>query len=106
MKPRLQELKLRCPTLDENLLKEHLKRLEVRYYDLFDLEEVCAHLLGISRLAQEDPVQLILKGGQPKEVECTILAFDYPFEFSLITGVLASVGFQIVSGSVARATSP
>jgi hypothetical protein len=33
-------------------------------------------------------------------VDCTVLAFDYPFEFSIITGILAGMGFNIHSGEV------
>jgi glutamate-ammonia-ligase adenylyltransferase len=33
-------------------------------------------------------------------LDCTVLAFDYPSEFSLITGILAGMGFSIVSGEV------
>jgi hypothetical protein len=30
-------------------------------------------------------------------MDCTVLAFDYPSEFSLITGILAGMGFNILS---------
>jgi len=33
-------------------------------------------------------------------VECTVLSFDHPGEFSIIAGVLAGVGFEIASGDV------
>ncbi len=33
-------------------------------------------------------------------IQCTILAFDYPGEFSLIAGILAGAGFNILSGNV------
>ena len=33
-----------------------------------------------------------------RRVSCTVVAFDYPAEFSLITGILSSSGVSIVSG--------
>jgi glutamate-ammonia-ligase adenylyltransferase len=100
MRPSEEVLKQRRPDLDEELLKQHLTRLEERYFDRFDLSEVCSHLDGISGLSRENPIQTMIRADSLGAIHCTILAFDYPFEFSLISGVLASTGYEIRSGNV------
>jgi glutamate-ammonia-ligase adenylyltransferase len=33
-------------------------------------------------------------------VDCTVVAFDYPSEFSILTGILSAMGFSILSGDI------
>jgi glutamate-ammonia-ligase adenylyltransferase len=100
VKPDLETLKSACPEVDERLLREHLARLGGKYFESFDLEQVTGHLRRLSRLSSEHPLEIILGFHKDGRVECTVLAFDYPSEFSLITGVLAGMGFSILSGNV------
>ena len=39
-----------------------------------------------------------MRAGQ--QIDCTVIAFDYPGEFSIITGILGATGFNILSGDV------
>ncbi len=78
----------------------HLERLDAAYFHRFSLADVCAHLSALAKLASRNPVEIIITARAEHQVECTVLAFDYPFEFSLITGVLAGLGFSIQSGGV------
>ncbi len=100
MIPTLKEIKALCPDLDENLAQEHLSRLGERYFSRFAEKEICRHLEAFGRLSRESPVETLLETRRDGTVECTVLAFDYPYEFSMITGVLAGLGFNIVSGDV------
>ncbi len=100
MKPSLKSLQILCPEVDELLIKEHLRRLGERYYNAFSLKEICSHLKSLAGLSTENPVQLYLERGQRGEVECTITAFDYSAEFSLLTGTLGALGFNIIKGDV------
>ncbi|MCG6916562.1 MAG: glutamate-ammonia-ligase adenylyltransferase [Deltaproteobacteria bacterium] len=100
MKPSLAILKDGCPGVDEVLLQEHLTRLNDEYFASFDHEQVCSHLNGLARISPENPVEILLKLGEDDRVACTVLAFDYPGLFSIITGVLAGMGFNILSGDV------
>jgi glutamate-ammonia-ligase adenylyltransferase len=100
MKPQLEELKALCAEIPEALLREHLGRLPERYFELFGGGEVCAHLHALSELSPLRPVQLLVRPLEPEVVECTVLAFDYPGEFSLITGILSASGLNILSGDV------
>ncbi|MBW2073830.1 MAG: glutamate-ammonia-ligase adenylyltransferase [Deltaproteobacteria bacterium] len=100
MKPTLDMLKAACPEVDQRLLNAHLSRLSNRYFDRFATHQVCEHMKGLSRISTEHPVEVLLDAKGDGNVDCTVLAFDYPYLFSLITGVLAGMGFNIVSGDV------
>ena len=100
MKPTVEACKAACPGVDEALLQEHLTRLSDEYFASFDHEQICSHLSGLARISPENPVEILLKLTEDDRVDCTVLAFDYPGLFSIITGVLAGMGFNILSGDV------
>jgi [glutamine synthetase] adenylyltransferase / [glutamine synthetase]-adenylyl-L-tyrosine phosphorylase len=84
----------------EALQAEHYARLGERYFKIFSQKDLDRHLRVLSRLTLRDPVEVLFDSKQDGTVECTVLAFDYPGEFTAITGVLASAGFDIHSGDV------
>lgn len=84
----------------EALQAEHLERLGKRYFKIFSRKDLDRHLRGLARLTPEHPVEVLLDPKKDGTLDCTVLAFDYPGEFSVITGVLASAGFDILSGDV------
>jgi glutamate-ammonia-ligase adenylyltransferase len=85
---------------EEKLRAEHMSRLGERYARIFSEKDVDRHLAALARLSPQHPVEILLDSNRDKTLDCTILAFDYPSEFSLITGILAGMGFNIVSGEV------
>ena len=100
MKPDLESLKKSMPETDEEVLKGHLNRLGHEYFKRFSEDHVRRHVRAISRLSSNHPVELIIDRVREDEIECTVLAFDYPGELSLITGILAGTGFNVMSGDV------
>lgn len=100
MKPTLETLKKLCPEVDNTLIQEHLERLQERYFEQFTLEEMCEHLRSLSGVSTKNVVNVLLKSRDKNTLECTVCAFDYPFLFSLITGVLAAMGFSIQTGKI------
>ena len=100
MKPAPQQIQSLCPDIDGELIREHLRRLNEEYFERFDLKQVAAHLQCLSRLSARHPAEVILKQGAGGMLECTVLAFDYPAEFSLIAGILFGTGVNITSGDV------
>ncbi len=94
---RLQKL---VPDIDPSLVQGHVIRLDRRYFQRFSDEKIAAHLTGLSRLSAENPVDNTVEKTENGMVECTILAYDYPSEFSLISGVLSSMGFDTLFGDV------
>ena len=86
--------------LDVDLLEQHLGRLEDTYLLRFDANAIAQHVHCLAQLSAENPVEALLDDLGDRSVRCTVLAFDYPFEFSLITGLLAGTGFNIEHGDV------
>ena len=87
-------------TAEEKLRTEHMARLSERYSRIFSEKDVERHLAALSRLSPEHPIEILLDPRRDGTLDCTVLAFDYPSEFSLITGILAGMGFNIFSGEV------
>jgi len=100
MKPSLETLRAACPDADPRLLAEHLERLGDRYFGLFSEARICEHLRRLAGLTPDRPVSVMVEGLPGGAVACTLLGFDYPGAFSLMVGVMASMGFQIRSGEV------
>ena len=100
MKPTLEALKKFCPKVDDKLILEHLNRLQERYFERFTWEDIGEHLDLLAGLSAKKVVNVALKLQGKGEVQCTVCAFDYPFVFSLITGVLAAMGFSIQKGEI------
>jgi glutamate-ammonia-ligase adenylyltransferase len=84
----------------EAVQAEHLARLGERYFKIFSQKDLERHLQALAQLSPEAPVRILLDPRRDGTLECTVLAFDYPGEFSVITGVLAGMGFDILSGDV------
>ncbi len=100
MKPSIESLKALCPNVDPRLIVEHLSRLSERYFERFPEEEIGEHLRGLSSLTPEHPVELHLKATGDRRADFTVLGFDHLGVFSLITGILAGMGFNISAGDV------
>jgi len=105
MKITVSKLKTICPELDENLAREHIERLGEEYFQTFPPEEICRHISALQSLSPRNPVAVVARELAAEEepedlLEITVLAFDYPGLFSLITGVLAAAGFSIRTGDI------
>lgn len=96
----LQTIQSLCPGLEPKVIQSHLRRLDHEYTQRFDPAVISEHLQHLCRLSAGNPVEVILRAVADRTVECTVLAFDHPFELSLITGVLTGTGINIESGDV------
>ena len=100
MKPTIESLISEIPGLDEKTVREHLERLGDDYFKKFTRDDIRMHIEAISTLSPSHPVEANIIQTRDNSIECTVVAYDYPSEFSLITGVLAGMGFHILSGDV------
>jgi len=89
-----------CSDLDNGAVQAHLARVDEQYLRRFDAPTVARHLRRLLELTEEAPAAVVLGEVEGGLVECTVLAFDHPFEFSIITGMLAGTGFNIESSDV------
>ncbi len=100
MRPAIQDLLMLNPELDREAAERHLSQLDDLYFNRFSLPQISRHLEKISQLSESETVELVPGERGENAVECTIIAHDHPGIFSLITGLLASLGFHIVSGEI------
>jgi [glutamine synthetase] adenylyltransferase / [glutamine synthetase]-adenylyl-L-tyrosine phosphorylase len=100
MKPTLESLKQNMPEISDQLVEAHYNRLASDYFKRFSGDHIKHHVMAISRLTSKHPVEIIVDRIRENEIEVTVLAFDYPGELSMITGVLAGSGFNVMSGDV------
>ncbi|MEX0885965.1 MAG: hypothetical protein WD009_05955 [Phycisphaeraceae bacterium] len=90
----------RCPEADPARVRHLLGRVDAEYHARFDEAAIAEHVGRLTRLDRQNPVETILEERDTGHVACTVLAFDHPFEFSLITGVLAATGLRIETGDI------
>ncbi|MBU2497800.1 MAG: hypothetical protein KKE57_02760, partial [Proteobacteria bacterium] len=100
MKPDIATFRSACPGVEEAFLTEHLARLSDRYFASFEERDLYRHVTGLARLSPQTPVEVLLDPRRDGSLDCTVLAFDYPWEFSLLAGILAGMGFSVDSGDV------
>ncbi len=100
MAPTVEQLRERLPGVDPALIASHLERVEPVYFERFDLDQVASHIEALADLSAERPVRVMVDAPARERVTVTVLALDYPSEFSLIAGVMAGMGLSIRRGEV------
>ncbi|MEJ2024589.1 MAG: glutamate-ammonia-ligase adenylyltransferase, partial [Deltaproteobacteria bacterium] len=100
VKPDPETYKKSCPELNGALIEGHVSRLSEHYFSLFSDKDICRHLRALANLESRNSVETLIKRRKDGSVDCTVLGFDYPSVFSLITGILAATGFSIISGDI------
>ncbi|MHB8618725.1 MAG: [protein-PII] uridylyltransferase family protein [Chloroflexota bacterium] len=99
VKPDVAAVLAHCPGVDAGFAADHIARLDRSYFETFSPDQVASHVAALSALSADEPAQVLMEAHPDGTASCTFLAFDSPSAFSLITGVLASVGFSILSGA-------
>lgn len=100
MRPEPEAFRKAYPHLDADLVREHLSRLDDRYFERFETPVVASHLERLARLSAKHPVELLFNQAAEGRIECTVFGFDHDSLFALIAGVLAATGFIVRSGDV------
>lgn len=89
-----------CPEVDPAFVRDYVSRLPGAYFKRFGGPDLARHLRALHRLGPDRPVETAVRKGRDGTVQVTVFAFDTMAVFSLITGVLSGMGFDIVSGEV------
>ncbi len=100
LKPSLADLQRAAPGLNKAFLADFLNRLPVSYFAGFTLSRQAEHAESLNRLTSRNPVELKIEIKSEDRVECTVLAFDHPSVFTIITGLLSGLGLNIIEGDV------
>jgi glutamate-ammonia-ligase adenylyltransferase len=98
MAAELSQILARCPEVNPQVVRVHLDRAGAEYLERFDAGAIAEHLRSLARLGPRHAAEILLRAGPDGTGECTVLAFDYSFLFSLVTGLLAGTGFSIDRG--------
>jgi glutamate-ammonia-ligase adenylyltransferase len=93
----LQQIVSHSGGLDAAVVAGLLRRFEPEYAHAFRPSEIARHLKALVKLSGDSPSAVLLEENPDGIVECIVLAFDHPFEFSCITGLMAGTGFSIES---------
>ncbi|AKJ64768.1 hypothetical protein [Kiritimatiella glycovorans] len=93
------DLETRCPDIPAEFVREFEARMEPEYFDRFDGPRRAEHVRALHAVSPQHPVDVLVAEGGGR-IECTVAGYDAPGVFSLITGVLASLDFDILSGDV------
>lgn len=80
--------------------ERYLRRWGERYAEVIPVDQAVRHRNVLAALTPADPAEVLVAIEPDGAVACTVLAFDHPALFSLITGLLGAAGFNILSGEV------
>jgi len=98
--PGEQQLASLCPEVDVEHLKRYRAEFPERYFTGFPRSTLAAHARAVSRLLSGTTFQLMFDRLPDGVVTVTVFAYDYPGEFSILTGLLSATGFNIISGDI------
>ena len=99
-KPTIQALRQFCTGIEDTFISMHLQRLSNRYFEWFTIKEIGNHIRTLASLSIENPVVVEAKRTEDGRICCTVLSFNYVSLFAVITGTLASTGFNIHDGNI------
>ncbi|MBD3320292.1 MAG: glutamate-ammonia-ligase adenylyltransferase [Chitinivibrionales bacterium] len=100
MKLTLQQVKPYCGPVDDSFIRNHLERLDDRYFNRFEVYQIAGHINELRALSPENPVAVLFDRFSEHSAGCTVLSFDYPAVFAAITGILNALDFDILAGNV------
>ncbi|WP_454063007.1 [protein-PII] uridylyltransferase family protein [Candidatus Nitrospira salsa] len=97
---RIQELQDACPELNPLIIQDFVHRMDPEYFDHFSLDLVIEHLALVGTLTPENPCAITIKKCPKHIYQLTIVAYDYYSEFSMLCGLLSSVGLDIRNATI------
>jgi glutamate-ammonia-ligase adenylyltransferase len=95
-----QEVVHRCPTIDQQVIATLFDQLDDEYFTLFTAPQIAAHVQLLAEVSAQQPVTVRVVPQSPKTAEILIVGYDFFGEFSLITGLMASFGLNVLEGQV------
>ncbi|MFP4384394.1 MAG: glutamate-ammonia-ligase adenylyltransferase [Spirochaetia bacterium] len=86
------------PNVSVDRIRYFLNNLPPRYFDTFPLQDQLIHLDFLNGLTESDPYRVSAEENTDGTVSLAIISFDFPSEFSIVTGLLGILGMNIQSG--------
>jgi glutamate-ammonia-ligase adenylyltransferase len=95
-----QEVTKRCPDVDPQVTRALFAQLDADYFQLFTAPQIAAHLTLLAAVDDQHPVQVRVVPRNATSAEILLAAYDLFGEFSLITGLMAAYGLNILEGQI------
>src|ERR1700693_5635348 len=89
-----------CPTIEDDVLRDFVLRMDAEYFERFPPETIAHHIQLISQLTPDHPCELSVRPGRDQHIELSIVAYDYFSEFATICGLLSAFGLNIEEGRI------
>ncbi len=83
---------------DQMQVHRHIDRMAPSYAELFSPHQIAGHAALAARLSDENPVEVEALPGEQGAWRVTVVAYDFPGELSVLTGLLFVHGMNILSG--------
>ncbi len=97
---RLQELRFLRPSLDEEILRDFVSRMDPEYFERFERIDIARHIELASRLDPDHPCQVAIDPAPDGLTDIVLVAYDYFSEFAGICGLLSAFGLDIREGRI------
>lgn len=91
---------LNATDLPATLIRDHLERMDISYFERYQADAIQTHIDMINRLSADNLAEVHVDPLGPSEWCITIIAFDYMAEVSTISGLFVAHGLAIVDGDV------
>lgn len=88
-----------APDLERSRVARFLSAAPPGYLTEFEPREIASHLSMIEGLTDDAPFRIDISAREGSAIDVTVLAYDFPAEFSVLAGTLGSAGFDISSGA-------
>ncbi len=94
------EVGQQCPDLLPQVLDEIFGQLDAAYFGCFTAAQIAVHMRLLAAVEPAHPVQVQILPGEGRRVTVLVAAYDLFGVFSIITGLLAAYGLNIIDGQV------
>ena len=84
--------------LSKELIENHFYRMDSEYFLSFKENEIANHIRMIKKLNKNNLSELYTEKINNNEWKLTIIAFDYTYEFSKISGIISANYLEIIEG--------
>ena len=95
-----KEVAGRCPELPPGVIETLFQQLDADYFHLFTALQIAAHATLVAAVDQQHPIQVRIVPQNATRAEVLLAGYDLFGEFSLITGLMAAYGLNILDGQV------
>lgn len=90
----------RAADLDPRAVTQFFERMASDYFERFAPADVAAHIRLAAGLSAARPAAVTLRPVAGGRFDLVVVAYDYPAEFAVLTGLVSAFGLNIESGDI------